>query len=85
MVVATVARKRDARKPGESLSMGYGFVQFRSAESAQTAIKELQGSQLDGHKLELKLSERTTHQYVPLLEPSYLSSARQNMFLSILD
>ena len=64
VVTATVARKRDAKNPGKALSMGYGFVQFRAAEAAQQALKELQHSTLDGHNLELKMSERTTNRSV---------------------
>lgn len=60
VVTATVARKRDAKNPGKALSMGYGFVQFKKPSSAQEALKELQHSTLDGHNLELKMSERTT-------------------------
>ena len=63
-MTATVARKRDAKNPGKALSMGYGFVQFRMAEAAQQALKELQHSTLDGHNLELKMSERTTNRLV---------------------
>ena len=60
VVNATVARKRDPKNPGNSLSMGYGFVQFIEKEMAQTALKELQHSSLDNHNLELKVSERTS-------------------------
>lgn len=60
VVIATVARKRDPSKPGKALSMGYGFVQFKTPATALKAIKELQNSTLEGHKLELKLSERTS-------------------------
>ncbi|XP_054155032.1 probable RNA-binding protein 19 [Oppia nitens] len=42
------------------LSMGYGFIQFVYQKSAQKALKTLQNSVLDGHTLELKLSNRTT-------------------------
>ena len=40
--------------------MGFGFVGFVSRKSAKKAMKELQNSELDGHKLELKLSHRET-------------------------
>ncbi len=55
---ATVARKMDPRNPGEFLSMGFGFVQFFKATDAAKALKDVQGSLLDGHSLELKLSRR---------------------------
>ena len=41
-----------------SLSMGYGFVEFKNHRHALKAIKTLQHSELDGHRLELKLSHR---------------------------
>lgn len=42
------------------MSMGYGFVEFQKKESAMKALKELQHTELDGHMVELKLSNRTT-------------------------
>ncbi|XP_059141800.1 probable RNA-binding protein 19, partial [Physella acuta] len=59
---ATVSKKKDAKKPGELLSMGYGFVQFMKKTDAKEALKQLQNSMLDGHNLELKISNRTSHQ-----------------------
>ncbi|XP_076364328.1 putative RNA-binding protein 19 [Tachypleus tridentatus] len=58
----SIARKKNVKKPGDMLSMGYGFVQFKNKDSAKEAIKELQHSLLDGHALELKLSHRATLQ-----------------------
>lgn len=52
---ATVARKKDPKHPGEFLSMGYGFVQFRTKKATLAALKELQSSELDGHVIELKV------------------------------
>ena len=45
------------------LSMGYGFIQFVYQKSAQKALKQMQHSVLDGHTLELKISNRTTNMY----------------------
>lgn len=59
---ATIAKKKDLKNPGQRLSMGFGFVQFRRRADAQRALKELQRSQLDGHALELRLSTRATSQ-----------------------
>lgn len=61
MLIATVATKRDPKQPGKALSMGYGFVQFKAPSMVQSALKQLQHSSLDGHTLELKLSERTSN------------------------
>lgn len=39
-------------------SMGYGFVEFRTLTQAQAAISALDGHELDGHALQLKISNR---------------------------
>ncbi|XP_013085618.2 probable RNA-binding protein 19 isoform X1 [Biomphalaria glabrata] len=59
---ATVSKKKDPKKPGELLSMGYGFVQFVKKAAAKEALKTLQNSVLEGHNLELKMSNRTVKQ-----------------------
>lgn len=38
------------------LSMGYGFVEYVDRKDAETALRRLQGSELEGHALQLKLS-----------------------------
>ena len=53
---ATVAKKKDPKKPGQMLSMGYGFVQFATKNGATEALKQLQNSKLDEHVIELKVS-----------------------------
>jgi multiple RNA-binding domain-containing protein 1 len=40
----------------EWLSLGYGFVEFAARKHAEAALRTLQGKQLDGHALQLKLS-----------------------------
>ncbi|KAG7664163.1 MRD1 [[Candida] subhashii] len=57
-VIATVKTKPDIKKPGNTLSMGFGFVEFRTKEQASVAISTLDGHVLDGHKLQLKLSHK---------------------------
>lgn len=59
IISATISRKRDFKNPGNLLSLGYGFVQFRTKSDAQRALKELQHSVLDDHTVELKISDRT--------------------------
>nr|XP_040052103.1 probable RNA-binding protein 19 isoform X1 [Gasterosteus aculeatus aculeatus] len=54
----TISKKKD--KTGRMLSMGYGFVQYQSAEAAQKALRQLQHITVDDHQLELKISERAT-------------------------
>ena len=53
---ATIARKISNNK--EVLSMGYGFVEFKTKAKALEAIKKLQNHLLDGHNLELVLSTK---------------------------
>ena len=59
-VSARVKTRVDAKRPGEVLSMGFGFVEFRSVEQAQSAVKALSGHRLDGHELLVQLSSRAT-------------------------
>ncbi|XP_029916558.1 putative RNA-binding protein 19 [Myripristis murdjan] len=54
----TISKKKD--KTGKLLSMGYGFVQYQTAEAAQKAMRQLQHISLDDHQLELKISEKAT-------------------------
>ncbi|KAJ3684466.1 hypothetical protein LUZ61_013630 [Rhynchospora tenuis] len=42
-------------KNGKNVSMGFGFVEFDSVETATNVLKELQGTVLDGHALILQL------------------------------
>ncbi|KAL6904675.1 hypothetical protein GGI43DRAFT_421149 [Trichoderma evansii] len=57
-VSARVKTKIDAKKPGQTLSMGFGFVEFRSKGQAQAALKTMDGYVLDGHTLGVKASHR---------------------------
>ena len=41
------------------LSMGFGFIEFDSDTAARKAMKKMQGTFLDGHSLEIKLSGKT--------------------------
>ena len=56
---ATVATKKDPKNPGGKLSMGYGFVRYKTKADADRALKVLQTTVLEGKTLELKRSERT--------------------------
>ncbi|KAL2755063.1 hypothetical protein ACRALDRAFT_2020392 [Sodiomyces alcalophilus JCM 7366] len=57
-VSAQVKTKTDPKRPGQVLSMGFGFVEFRSKEDAQAAVKVMNGFVLDGHALAVKASHR---------------------------
>lgn len=43
-------------KNGTALSLGYGFLEFDSKDSALNCLKTMQNSKLDNHVLELKFS-----------------------------
>ncbi|XP_033112126.1 probable RNA-binding protein 19 [Anneissia japonica] len=60
--VATVSKKKDMRNPGQFLSMGYGFVQYKRRSDAMKALKELQHTSIDSHTVEIKISNRTVLQ-----------------------
>ncbi|CAO1632084.1 unnamed protein product [Sympodiomycopsis kandeliae] len=55
---ARVQTRTDGRDPTKRLSMGYGFVGYRSVSSAQTAMTTLNGKDLDGHSLSLSFARR---------------------------
>jgi multiple RNA-binding domain-containing protein 1 len=57
-VSAKVKTKPDPKRPGQVLSMGFGFCAFRTKEQAQAALKVMDGYVLDGHKLQVKASHR---------------------------
>lgn len=57
-VVATVKTKPDPKKDGGVLSMGFGFVEFKTKEQAEAAISALDSHVLEGHRIQLKLSHR---------------------------
>lgn len=57
-VVAQVKTKPDPVNKSKVLSMGFGFVEFKSKKDALAVISALDGTVLDGHKLQLKLSHR---------------------------
>ena len=51
---ALVKTRSDPKRPGQTLSMGYGFVEFRTVAQAQAAARTLDGYQLDGHRLQIR-------------------------------
>lgn len=55
---AKVKTKPDPKQPGERLSMGFGFVEFRTRGQAQTALASMNGYQLDQHELLIKASHK---------------------------
>ncbi|KAK5159715.1 hypothetical protein LTR04_004800 [Oleoguttula sp. CCFEE 6159] len=55
---ARVKTKSDPKKPGQVLSMGFGFLEFRSKQQAQAALSAMDGYNLEGHKLLIKASHK---------------------------
>jgi len=55
---ARVQTKPDPKRPGEKLSMGYGFVGFKTRQDAQKALGGLEGFEIDGKALEVKFAQR---------------------------
>lgn len=55
---ARIQTKPDPRRPGARLSMGYGFVGFKSVDAARTAQKAMDGKVLDGHTLVVTFARR---------------------------
>lgn len=55
---ARVKTKLDPKKAGQVLSMGFGFVDFRTKEQAMAAAGAMDGSTLSGHTLAVKASHR---------------------------
>jgi len=55
---ARVKTKTDPKKPGQVLSMGFGFLEFRSAQQAQAALRAMDGYTLEGHKLQIRASHK---------------------------
>lgn len=57
-LLAVVKTKPDPKNSGKTLSMGFGFAEFKTREQANAALRGLDGFTLDGHKLQLKISNR---------------------------
>lgn len=57
-VAARVKMKNDPKKPGQILSMGFGFVEFKTKAQAQEALKVMDGYVLDRHTLAVKASHK---------------------------
>ncbi|MCJ1479230.1 Multiple RNA-binding domain-containing protein 1 [Lambiella insularis] len=55
---ARVKTRTEAKRPGQILSMGFGFLEFRSKAQAQAALAAMNGYKLHGHDLVLKASHK---------------------------
>ncbi|PVU88989.1 hypothetical protein BB561_005614 [Smittium simulii] len=59
-VVIKTRLRKDKEGKMEKLSMGFGFAEYSHADVARLAIQSLQGIEVDGHVLQVKLSDRTS-------------------------
>ncbi|OAP65171.1 hypothetical protein AYL99_01143 [Fonsecaea erecta] len=57
---ARVKTRTDPSRPGEVLSMGFGFVEFRTKVQAEAAIATMNGRRLDGYELLVQTSQKST-------------------------
>ena len=55
---ARVKTKPDPKKAGGVLSMGFGFLEFRTKQQAHAALKAMNGYKLDGHDLLIRASHK---------------------------
>ncbi|KAI0107732.1 MRD1-like protein [Nemania sp. FL0031] len=55
---ALVKTKKDTKRPGQTLSMGFGFVTFEDSDFAEAAAKVMDSHILMGHKLHIRASHR---------------------------
>ena len=59
-ISARVKTKTDSKKPGQVLSMGFGFLEFQTKAQASAALTAMDGYSLEGHKLEVRASHKAT-------------------------
>ncbi|XP_024381120.1 uncharacterized protein [Physcomitrium patens] len=57
--VRSVTIKKKQSKSGKPLSMGFGFIEFDSVDTAKMVCQNLQGTVLEGHALILQLSHNS--------------------------
>ncbi|KAJ6101997.1 hypothetical protein N7486_004424 [Penicillium sp. IBT 16267x] len=57
-VTGRIKTKPDPKKPGQTLSMGFGFAEFRTKDQAQAALTAMDGYKLDGHELVIRASHK---------------------------
>lgn len=58
---ARVKTKPHPKIVGQTLSMGFGFLEFRSEQQAQAALAAMDGHKLDGHELLIRVSQKATN------------------------
>ena len=58
LLSAKVKTKPDPQKPGQFLSMGFGFLEFCTKQQAHAAVSAMDGYDLDGHRLQVRISQK---------------------------
>lgn len=57
-ISARLKTKTDPKRPGQVLSMGFGFLEFKTKEHAKAALQAMDGFNLDGHQLLIRASHK---------------------------
>lgn len=57
-ISARIKTKPDPKHPGQKLSMGFGFVEFKTKAQASNALAAMNGYSLDQHALVIKSSHK---------------------------
>ncbi|KAJ5086017.1 Nucleotide-binding alpha-beta plait [Penicillium argentinense] len=57
-VTGRIKTKSDPKKPGQTLSMGFGFAEFKTKAQAQAALAAMNGYKLDQHELVIRASHK---------------------------
>ena len=55
---AKVKTRQDPKRPNELLSMGFGFVEFKSQTEAQAARTAMDGMSIDGHRIQAQIAQQ---------------------------
>lgn len=80
--VATKPDSKDATKKAR-ISMGFGFVGFRTKDAAAKALAGLKGFKLDGHELEFKYAQRGAEEDEPKRKDASTSSKSKSTKITV--
>lgn len=59
LLSARIKTKVDPNRPGQRLSMGFGFLEFGTSAQARSALAAMNGFSLDNHRLLIRESHKT--------------------------
>ncbi|KAJ5964154.1 uncharacterized protein N7479_004030 [Penicillium vulpinum] len=57
-ITGRIKTKPDPKRPGQTLSMGFGFADFKTKAQAQAALTAMNGYKLDQHELLIRASHK---------------------------